>query len=245
MSIEKLRDLATRVQLETYDNPEDNRNYGVGPRHEALIRFRKKIVVEHFGSIRDLPVLDLGCGMGQVTEALAVRGVSTVGLDLARNRLKNTASRVSIGHFVCSYGQELPFRNASFGGVCAFEIFEHLIPADSLLMVKEIQRILVPGGKILLSTPNTLSLEARLKKIMGMGPRPDHFNEVSFLEIKDLFVKLGFSEVRTSGIGIIPGMWRMQKLFPFSTIQDLNLTLGFNFPQVASDTLLVANKPKV
>ncbi len=55
------------------------------------------------------------------------------------------------GGGVCASALELPFRDQSFDLVCAFDVIEHCEPDSRVLA--ELSRVLVPGGRLLLSVP--------------------------------------------------------------------------------------------
>jgi len=106
--------------------------------------------------------LDIGCGSGSlflhIVHALRQRfDVEAVGLDISEFDVTVGRRRVdffNIGkcRFEVGDGQRLPFPDASFDVVTALEIVEHLARPQDLL--REIQRVLKPGGAAVLTTPN-------------------------------------------------------------------------------------------
>jgi SAM-dependent methyltransferase len=105
---------------------------------------------------RGVRVLDAGCGCGYGTAALAETAAEALGLDLsseaiayAREHYKGPKLRFAEGD-VCA----TPFPGGRFDVVVAFEVIEHLPDAEAFL--KEVRRVLAPGGKLLVSTPNRL-----------------------------------------------------------------------------------------
>lgn len=245
--IQPTREGSTAVQLATYDNPGCDTGYGEGPMEDALIRFRCKTALKTFQLIRG-PFLDLGCGKGEIVSALTEQHKLAVGIDLAPGRLAKILSDYPGCQFVHGLVQELPFASNSIWGITAFEIFEHLIPDDSRLMLFESLRVLRPGGKLVLSTPNTRSISGRLRSLLREDHDPksgrlDHFNEVNYRELAQLLKVVGFEEIRLFGIGILPGMWRIQKLVPIPLVHNLNILAGRHVPQIASETLAIAQKP--
>ena len=63
---------------------------------------------------------------------------------------------------------KLPFKNEFFDVVTCLEVIEHLHNPDNL--IKEIYRVLKPGGVLILSTPNLASLTNRLLLLLGYFP---------------------------------------------------------------------------
>jgi SAM-dependent methyltransferase len=89
----------------------------------------------------------MGCGTGMFLERQGETR-RTFGLDFSREALAFTRRR-GLNRLVCGDSQRLPFRNACFDIVTAFDLIEHVDRDNDL--VTEVHRILRPGG-ILLST---------------------------------------------------------------------------------------------
>jgi SAM-dependent methyltransferase len=106
------------------------------------------------GSCRGLRVLDVGCGIGQMTSA--VQGASqVVGLDLASNGLRNfRAPRGARAHVVEGDATQLPFRQA-FDLVVSSQLLEHLeSPTERDQCLGELKRVLEVDGRCVLTTYN-------------------------------------------------------------------------------------------
>jgi ubiquinone/menaquinone biosynthesis C-methylase UbiE len=98
------------------------------------------------------PVLDLGCGPGQVGQYLAARGLRVVGMDLALQMLLVARQRTSNNRVACGDMRTIPFRSASFTGVVAFYSV-HNLPRQALgTALTEIHRILKPSGTFVVAT---------------------------------------------------------------------------------------------
>jgi SAM-dependent methyltransferase len=117
-------------------------------------------------------VLDAGCGAGYGAAFLAAGALSVVGVDrsseaLAYARANYATPNVS---FVLGDVLSLPFADASFDVVCAFETIEHL--DDQRAFVREAARVLRPRGTLLASTP-------RVAATTSAPANPFHRRELS------------------------------------------------------------------
>jgi SAM-dependent methyltransferase len=96
--------------------------------------------------------LEIGCGGGALLAVLERRGDDAFGLDVNQAALK-VAQRVAPGaHLAIGSATELPYRTASFRVLLAQHLVEHFERSTALL--QEWRRVLVPGGTIILVTPN-------------------------------------------------------------------------------------------
>ena len=97
-------------------------------------------------------LLDLGCGNGAQTELLASVARWVVGLDYAAPERMEGASERPVFRRVRGDALAVPFRAESFDIVTAFEVFEHL--PDDRRAVREVVRVLKPGGWFVMTVPN-------------------------------------------------------------------------------------------
>lgn len=101
--------------------------------------------------------LDVGCGGGLLSEALAKAGADVTAIDLAPNllkvaRLHGLESGIKVGYrqvAVEALAEEVP---ASFDVVTCMEMLEHV--PDPASVIRACARLLKPGGRLFLSTLN-------------------------------------------------------------------------------------------
>src|SRR5579885_75306 len=96
-------------------------------------------------------VLDAGCGPGGTSARFKPLG-RVVGLDLATEAL-TLARRHSLDGLVRSSVTALPFADGTFDLVLSFDVIYHLWVGDDRLAVKELARVLKPGGYLLIRVP--------------------------------------------------------------------------------------------
>lgn len=106
-------------------------------------------------------VLDIGCGNGDYAYNLQKMGFDVLAGDMDVERFQY---KEKIKFQKCNVTEKLPFADNSFDFIVFAEVVEHLMnPYD---VIKELNRILKPGGKLVLSTPNILNLKSRVRFLM-------------------------------------------------------------------------------
>jgi SAM-dependent methyltransferase len=111
-------------------------------------------------------VLDLGCRTGALTRAY-LPGNEVIGVDVDRRALAE-ASRRGIETCWADVEHQLPFDAAEFDVVVAGELFEHL--RDPAAVLRDVRRVLRPGGRLVGSVPNGFRLKNRLRFVLGREP---------------------------------------------------------------------------
>ncbi|MDO8847903.1 MAG: methyltransferase domain-containing protein [Coriobacteriia bacterium] len=100
--------------------------------------------------------LDVGCGFGGLLIALGATGAELHGVDLAESRLQrasqNIAAHGSRATLHAGSATALPFAREMFSAVCLSEVLEHIPEPDAA--IAEARRILVPGGRLVVTVPN-------------------------------------------------------------------------------------------
>lgn len=112
-------------------------------------------------------VLDAPAGRGEVAARLAAGGRRVVRLDVAPDALSALAA--TGGETVqADLNDPLPFGAESFDAVLCREGIEHV--ENQFAAAREFRRVLRGGGWLVVSTPNLLSLRARLAHLLAGGP---------------------------------------------------------------------------
>ena len=113
-------------------------------------------------------VLDVGCGAGQVVGRLTEAGFEAHGVDVSEPNIAK-ARRFSER---CQFydGKHLPFPDKHFASVGALNVLEHVEEPEAFII--ELVRVLEPGGRIVISSPNffrVFGLRDYHPKMRGVG----------------------------------------------------------------------------
>lgn len=97
--------------------------------------------------------LDYGCADGGYTNALLRAGAATAsGVDVEADRIAAAKEAYPDIDFRVDSDDHIPFEDGSFDGVFMNEVFEHV--ADERRTLREIHRVLKPGGHLIVISPN-------------------------------------------------------------------------------------------
>jgi ubiquinone/menaquinone biosynthesis C-methylase UbiE len=155
------------------------------PIHQRLLK-AYYLSLEHISG----NVLEVGCGEGRGVELIVSRAESFTGIDKIPEVIKNLKSKFPDRDF----RQVVipPFAGIgdnAFDVVVSFQVIEHI--KEDLDYLKEIYRVLKPGGKALITTPNSK---------MSLSRNPWHIREYTAEELSSLAKKV-FPSVQMLGIG--------------------------------------------
>jgi len=143
-------------------------------------------------------VLDAGCGSSLIVQSLN----NVVGMDFNFAKLR-FLSRYRMP-LVRGSAFALPFRDQSFDCVISSQVIEH-IPFDEVLF-SEMRRVLMPGGKLILGTPDYATRAWRaIEPIYGFlrpsGYKAEHITRYTRAKLSDLLIRHGFSVDEVAYIG--------------------------------------------
>ena len=129
-----------------------------GTREDILERVSAYLPYLRAEALKEREVVDLGCGRGETLTALTEGGIRARGIDASEEMVSRcrdqglTADQGDLFDFLANCDE------ASLGGIVSLHVIEHL-PAESVdRLVRMAWRALVPGGVLILETPNPLSL---------------------------------------------------------------------------------------
>jgi SAM-dependent methyltransferase len=122
------------------------------------VSYLHKKVIENLETEKKGKLLDLGTGSGDLAKQAKDKGFEVVAFDL---NVEPFCFKQEIKLCKGDLNQGLPFRERSFNHVVMIEVIEHL--ENPFFVLREINRILKPGGILILSTPNILNLKSRFR----------------------------------------------------------------------------------
>ncbi len=154
-------------------------------------------------------VLDLGCGAGRFAAELAQASVRVIGADVAQAALVHARrNHPQIDLALAPIEGPLPFEDNAFTLVWASEVIEHV--ADTAAWLSEVRRVLVPRGRLLLSTPSHGRLRLALGGIERFSePLGDHLHLYTRRSLRELLSEFGFGEVQVRAVSGPPLLRRM------------------------------------
>jgi SAM-dependent methyltransferase len=150
-------------------------------------------------------VLDVGCNTGYGTIRFAPVAGRVVGVDVSPRAVEAARQRAPTGRpeFIQTSGFELPFQAATFDLVTSFQVLEHV--PDATAFLRELGRVLRPGGLVILATPN-----AATRLYPGMTPwNRFHVREYRADELADLLGTV-FPSVRVLGMFGVPELYETE-----------------------------------
>ena len=178
------------------------------------------------------PLLEVGSGLGHLVGQLGDH-FETLGLDvnhwaLVQSQAVAGSTRLQVGSAV-----DLPYADGSFGVVIIKHVVEHLENPDKC--IKELGRVLAPGGVLILATPNLDSLLKPLKGNTWIGYQdPTHIALKPPKEWLGLLKKAGFKieRVFADGFWDVPYIrWipKMVQKFIFGSLGGFQTISGLVF----------------
>jgi 2-polyprenyl-3-methyl-5-hydroxy-6-metoxy-1,4-benzoquinol methylase len=146
------------------------------------------------------PVLEMAAGSGSFARRLVELGFSVQACDLYPEQFRVPEVPVTYADL----SERLPFDDASFEYLSCLEGIEHL--EDQFAFIRECWRILRPGGRLLISTPNILGLASRWRffwtGFFPLATRPmnehrkapvhDHIHLITYYELRYILRTTGF-----------------------------------------------------
>lgn len=136
--------------------------------------------------------MDFGCGWGEFLVMASFFGTDAYGVDRAQDRRSNAEA---VGAKVVSSLEELdPKPKGRFHAVTLFQVLEHV--EEPLLLLKTLSEWTMPGGILVLETPNAKNVEGFRSAADYRTINPlSHINAFTPKTLKNIAVRAGFASV--------------------------------------------------
>jgi len=154
-------------------------------------------------------VLDVGCAYGFLL-ARFDDGRPLCGCDVSEWAIRQAEARLPRGRFqVIGAADPLPYEDSRFDSVLCTDVLEHLVPERQYAVLAEVARVLAPGGRFFMTTPN-LGLLRRW--VYGRADRAEEHVAMRPVHAwKDELARRGFEmlDIWTYLNGFLPGRLRV------------------------------------
>lgn len=211
--------------------------------------------------------LDLGCGEGYFTLPLAHEAGQSLGLDFADAALHTLRDQMTaqsqLVHVAVAAGEQLPLSQASLDKALCNHMLEHVLDDDAV--VRELHRVLRPGGRVLIGVPLALAPQIRLVLCLRRLLRPhsrrlqletvipgrlvpeligkqSHVRFYSLQSVRELLERYGFRILRVEGVGFAMRGPFSSHLRRNSLLLNLSTLVGRIVPALGDGALVLAER---
>lgn len=152
--------------------------------------------------LRGRRLLDAGCGTGLFSQAAVERGADVTSLDVGPELLEQVARKCESRRVVGDVAA-MPFGDGEFDIVVNTEVIEHT--PDPERAVRELVRVLAPGGTLVITTPNRVWHPAvSIANALNVRPYKGLENWVTWRELRRWLELRGLEVVEQRGFNALP-----------------------------------------
>ena len=194
-------------------------------------------------SLKPGKMLDIGCCDGSWLRMWQSRGWEPYGIDVSRANVAAASQYVDAR--VCDLNSDrFPFNDNTFDLIFAGEIIEHLIDTDGFL--SEISRCLKPGGHVVITTPNLVSFENRLRIMLGIYPIWVNYNLEGAGHVRAYTPRILKKQMAAHGLKVTKHVGNWVPFLPQRFVHDVRFPwLAFTgdlLPSLSMDIIVLATK---
>jgi SAM-dependent methyltransferase len=165
---------------------------GVGPRAaKSKTRSASRMEPAFWIQPGAVSLLDVGCNTGALLSEIRQRypGMQLAGIDINHSALETAKALLRDVEIHEGFGYELPFASERFDYVTCIEVIEHVPAQNRKQLVSEMQRVLRPGGRLILRCPHAgifdwldaqnfrFRFPQLYGKLVGQGGRDENYRE--------------------------------------------------------------------
>jgi ubiquinone/menaquinone biosynthesis C-methylase UbiE len=191
------RDERSRLYTEVYSKlfnslPDHPQQTAVSSRADRIanqVRFLKPRIR------RDDVYLEIGCGDALLPFALSGFARDVFGLDVT-DALVDCAAAPANFRFLKTGGVEIPLAENSVDLAHSDQLMEHLHVEDAEAQLREIHRVLRPGGRYVCKTPSSVTGPHDISVFFDEVARGLHMREYHYGSLRPLMLKAGFRSVQ-------------------------------------------------
>ncbi|MDD8018775.1 MAG: class I SAM-dependent methyltransferase [Bacteroidota bacterium] len=167
------------------------------PSGQVRAKRRSQLLIQYGRITKDSSVLDIGCGTGIFSRYFAEAGAKVTAIDISTDLLEQAKRETTQPiTYILGDAENFPFDDRTFDVVVGSSVLHHLNPEIAL---KEIFRVLKPGGFVAFAEPNMMNPQIAIQKNIPfikkmLGDSPD---ERAFVkgQAKRLLTNAGFTNV--------------------------------------------------
>lgn len=211
MDKEKLKKL-----VKTWD--EEAKNYTVYKGFQVDYLANYEHLERCLGKLQGKKILEVGSGTGQTSAYLASKGaqihlldISKKSLDFSKKYFDSMKLRVKLYH---QNAFNMEFSSESFDYVWNGGVIEHFNDNEKILLIKKMWKLVKPGGKLLITVPNSHDIPFMIaKKVLQLRNKWSFGFEdnMSFNKLTYLAKKADIPKVKIYAYNPLVGFW----FFPF------------------------------
>lgn len=238
------------------------------PAYFRLHHYRFRAVIAALAQEPAREILEIGATPGQFTSILVSAGYQVDAIDLFPQQRAELWRKLGVDVRLCNLDeQDLPYPDGRFDAVIFSEVIEHLV-ASPLPALKEMARVLRPGGRLILTTPNQHYFKSRMRtladillgrpfepfaefqrsiRLSGTERYYNHQRLYTMEELHWLLAQAGFDIVQARYVDAWERVGvEARRLFshPLRVLAKAGLVaLGLCLPRTRSMLLLIGRKP--
>lgn len=195
------------------DHPRRAVNSGDTPAHSDGYLARQAAMAIREVKTDDV-FLDVGGGDCRVALAVAPHVAQAIVVDVS-DSLVPTDHGAPNFTFVKTQGVDIPLPSESVSFIYSNQVMEHLHPEDAIAQLRELFRVLKPGGRYLIRTPNRVSGPHDVSMYFDEVARGTHMKEYTYASLSEILRDAGFVRPR---IIIAPRAHRLGTIPRFAAV---------------------------